>query len=136
MVDFTGSYHITFFLDHITTGDHSAKLVGGGVVTYSISGSTHCTGFSFNDPVNEYELEDCVTLTGYVSHYESLGYLSMADVLVFIMETQQNVRQITSGKILGIRVKNPNLKDFKTSIIIIVIKINANIIETKKVSTT
>jgi hypothetical protein len=52
VIDFIGSYHITFFLDHITTADHSAELVGEGIITYSISGSTHCTGASFKDPVN------------------------------------------------------------------------------------
>lgn len=49
--------------------------------------------------INKCELEGCVTLIGYVSHYKSLGYLEMADALIFIMETQKNVRQITSGKI-------------------------------------
>jgi len=47
----------------------------------------------------QYGLQDCVLIKGYVPHNESLGYLKMADVLVFIMETQKNVRQITSGKI-------------------------------------
>lgn len=49
--------------------------------------------------LTQYGLHDCVLIKGYVPHNESLGYLKMADVLVFIMETQKNVRQITSGKI-------------------------------------
>ncbi|AKB24195.1 TPR/glycosyl transferase domain protein [Methanosarcina sp. MTP4] len=60
--------------------------------------------------VYKYGIKDCVKLEGYVSHNKSLGYLKMADSLVFIMESQNNVRQITSGKIFEyIAFKKPIL---------------------------
>ncbi|AKB82182.1 TPR/glycosyl transferase domain protein [Methanosarcina barkeri 3] len=54
---------------------------------------------NYVENIYKYCINDCVILKGYQPHSKSLGYLEMADVLVFIMETGKNVRQITSGKV-------------------------------------
>jgi len=54
VVSFKGTYHIDFYLDYITANDHAAQLVGGGVVTYSISGSTSCSGADLPQSINSH----------------------------------------------------------------------------------